>query len=70
MFISLSAMSPGLRSKCCGMAQIESAIHSITSGNRAADLFPLFCGWILVAAAVLCVPALAEVPDTRSIRKR
>jgi len=26
------------------MAEIESAIHSITSGNRAADLFLLFCG--------------------------
>jgi len=26
------------------MAEIESAIHSITSGNRAADLFPLFGG--------------------------
>ena len=28
------------------MAEIESAIHSITSGNRATDLFPLFCGWL------------------------
>jgi hypothetical protein len=25
---------------------VESAIHSITSGNRAADLFPLSCGWL------------------------
>jgi hypothetical protein len=28
------------------MAEIESTIHSITSANGAADLFPPFCGWL------------------------
>jgi hypothetical protein len=44
--------SPTRFSLALGMAEIESEIHSITSGNRAADLFPLFRGWLSVKLSI------------------